>query len=275
MPLTRRKFLTTGVGAALALCLPGWAERALAAPRQAITAIFHGRRDVPQVCLTYDDMWDEAVSLKIAEAFAEKDIKVTFFPAGLAIRANINTPTAGHENLYQRIYEMGHEFGCHTYSHIDITDLTARDLVDSQIQTWIEVMNDALGFEYQPVALRPPMGIVTNALFDAAYETDLPIVLWSADMRDSFCAPDQCEAELSWRFGVLLKNGEIFLQHTTEGSLAVINQQLELLDEMKLSTVLLSEMLAVLNGEIEVTPEAVAEVEVTPEVTPGAGESTP
>ncbi|TVR21100.1 MAG: polysaccharide deacetylase family protein [Anaerolineaceae bacterium] len=257
MSLTRRQFLGLGAGLSLgAMLSSAWPVRALTdvASRRNIRLIRRGRADLPQIALTFDDCWFEAETLRIASAFAERDVKVTFFPAGTAIRANIDSPTDGHEDLYPRLYEMGHEFGCHTFTHPDITELTAHRLVWWEIQPWIDVLNEALGFEYQPVSFRPPYGIITDALFDACWQTQLDVVLWSADLNDGVCAADTCQSYMTRRMVDLLENdnggnGELILQHTTPASVDFVDAQLDIIEAAELEPVLISEMLAALDEE--------------------------
>jgi len=247
--LSRRQFLA-GLGAGgLSLFTPSMMQTITkgASLDKIIHVINKGREDLNQISLTFDDCWYENLTLTIAEKFAERGQKVTFFPAGLAIRANIDRPTDGHENLYTRLYEMGHEFGCHTFTHPDITDLTARRLMWWEIQPWIEVLNEALGFEYTPVAFRPPFGIVTDALYEALVRFDMPLVLWSADVGDFSCTPDYCQEQLTTRFTDVIENGALLLQHTTAPSAEFVETQLDLLEEAGLQNVLLSEMLAALD----------------------------
>lgn len=110
-------------------------------------------------------------------------------------------------------------------------------------------MERALGFPYEPCCIRPPMGIVTQALHLIAQEYELPIVLWSADTRDSFCTVDYCDELLLSYFIDQLNNGEIFLQHTIPASAAIIDGQVEALEEAEMENVLLSDMLAALFDE--------------------------
>ncbi|MDX2075252.1 MAG: polysaccharide deacetylase family protein [bacterium] len=247
--LSRRQFLAGFGAGSLSLLTPHYLHALSkgASLEKIIRVINRGRDDLAQVSLTFDDCWYEDHTLSIAEQFAERGQKVTFFPAGLAIRANIDRPSEGHENLYARILEMGHEFGCHTFTHPDITDLTARRLMWWEIQPWIDVLNEALGFEYMPVAFRPPFGIVTDALYEALVRFDMPLVLWSADVGDFSCTPDYCQDELTARFNAVVGNGALLLQHTTAPSAEFVNTQLDILDELALQNVLLSEMLTALN----------------------------
>ncbi len=253
MAISRRQFLLVmGLGTSM-LLLPSLhgvraSTGATSGPRLS-TTISRGRRDLPQICLTYDDLWDEDIALEMAQAFADHDMRVTFFPSGSAITANIDRPTPGHANLYKQIYDMGHEFGCHLYTHTDITEADVHRLKWWEVEPWLDEMERALGFPYEPCAIRPPMGIVTQALHTIALEYELPLVLWSADTRDSFCTVDYCEDLLLSYFKDQLNNGAIFLQHTTSASAAIIDVQVQALEEAGMENTLLSDMLAALFDE--------------------------
>jgi hypothetical protein len=244
MAISRRHFLGVGLGAAMSLLMP---QRIISA-QQTTRVIFKGREDLPQVCLTYDDLWDEAIALKIGELYAERDIPITFFPAGLAITANVDNPSEGYADLYKKLYDMGHEFGCHLYSHTDITEYDQRYLKWWEVEPWYDEMERALGFAYEPVAVRPPMGIVTNPLFNIAIEYDLSIVLWNGNMYDIGCGQD-CEELLLSRFVNAMDNGTIYLYHGLQPSFDVIERQLDLLAEAEMENVTLSAMLAALQEE--------------------------
>lgn len=246
MAITRRDFLRLSTAALLASAAASL--RAQDVKPLAAQLIRRGRTDLPHVSLTYDDCWDEAATLALAEAAAERDLSLTFFPAGLAIRANLERPTEGHEDLYRRIFDLGHEFGCHLWSHADISEMDRRTLVGWEIFPWLEALEEALGEPYTPVGIRPPFGITTDALFQAAWRYEQPIILWGGDLKDSFCAPQTCASEVLSRFEKLMKPGEIFLQHSNAAALEILDDQLSLLAEAGLTHVPLSQMLEELSS---------------------------
>lgn len=265
--LNRRQFLGLGLSASLGLMLPSRQTQAQGMnDMRKINLIRRGRRDLPHIALTFDDCWYEDHTLTIAETFAEQGIKLTFFPTGLAIRANIDRPTAGHEHLYPRILEMGHEFACHSFSHPDITGLTAHRLVWWEINSWTEVLNEALGFEYQPTTFRPPFGIVTPELYDACWQTQLDVVLWTHDLGDHACDADSCQETMPIVMDEALQNGSIILQHTNEASVRFIEKQLEMIEQAQLQPVLLSEMIHWLYNEDQ-TPTPTPNMPSTPRAT--------
>lgn len=282
----RRQFLGLGLGVPLGLMLPSGLNlsNTMSTEKRDINLIRRGRRDLPHIALTFDDCWYEDHTLAIAETFAERGIKLTFFPTGLAIKANIDSPTQGHENLYPRILEMGHEFACHSFSHPDITGLTAHRLLWWEINSWKDVLNEALGFEYEPVTFRPPFGIVTPELYDACWETQLDVVLWTHDLGDHACNGGECSESMSLVMNDALMNGAIILQHTNEPSVRFIEQQIEMIEQAELEPVLLSEMIHWLynedqfpstptpSGASSPTQTPMADVQSTPTPTPNPNE---
>ncbi len=242
--LTRRQLLKGGMAALALNLLPlGYAQG------QRARIIRRGRADRPQVALTFDDLWDEFYALRVGQILYHRGVQATFFPAGRAIRANIERPTFAHQHLYRRLREMGHEFGNHTLTHPNITDLSAHHLIWWEINPWQAALEEALGEPYATVAFRPPpLGIVTTALYDAVLRTgNLPIALWSVDLRDTLCAPQDCAATiLSW-FERNLANGYIYLQHTVRATAEVLDTQLDLLDAAGLTPVPLSVLISALD----------------------------
>lgn len=243
MTINRRQFLKNGLYTLTALMIPDLLPQTQLLAQTAV--IFHGREDLPHVCLTYDDMWDEEMTLKIATAFAEKELSATFFPAGLSITANIDNPTDGHNDLYKKLLDMGHEFGCHLYTHTNITTYDQRYLKWWEIEPWLDELERALGKPYEPVAIRPPLGIVTDPLYNIAVEYNLPIVLWNSEADDTSCRED-CDDILLSHFTESLKNGAIYLYHTLEQSFNIIETQFDILAEANIESVPLSIMLEAL-----------------------------
>lgn len=242
--LTRRQWLQMGIAAVVLGALPP-----LPVQGQRARLIRRGRTDRPQVALTFDDLWDEFYTLRIGRILADRGVRATFFPVGRAIRANIERPTFAHQHLYRRLLEMGHEFGNHTLTHPDITDLTAHRLIWWELRPWHAALEEALGQPYVAVAFRPPMGIVTRALSDAILQVgNPPIVLWSVDLRDTLCAPQACAATILDTFARHLANGHIYLQHTVQATAQVLDQQLDMLAAAGLEPVPLSTLIAALDS---------------------------
>ena len=126
-----------------------------------VLAIIKVPTSTRKVALTFDDLYDEAITRLIARYYARREIRVTFFPVGRAILKNLNNPEPGCENLYPRLLDMGHEIGCHLHTHRNPRGLTLEQLEDTEMAPALRSLRRALGRKFQPVALRPPFGIVT------------------------------------------------------------------------------------------------------------------
>ena len=139
------------------------------------------------VSLTYDDLWSEYYTLRIAKAYHRRGIRVTLFPIGRAVLSNNDRPHKNHEDLYARLREMGHEIGCHLFTHRNIRQFSLRQLINEEMEPALHEIRRALGEDFVPVGIRPPYGVVTDALRELAALYGIPLVLWGVDSRDALC----------------------------------------------------------------------------------------
>ena len=212
------------------------------------------------VSLTFDDLWYEYLAERIGRAYARRGISLTFFPIGRAVRNNLERPTAGYEDLYPRLRDMGHEFGCHLFTHENIHGLNLQQLKDQELEPAIKVLQQALGKDFYPVALRPPFGIITSELRQLCAFFDLPLVLWDVDTQDAVCTADGetelCEERMLGNMQRFLRPGSIILQHTIQVSFLAIQPTLDMLHNWNLKPVTLSSLLSLLDLDIHHRPIA-------------------
>lgn len=197
--ISRRQFLRLGAGAATAalhsssapfLAHSGPGNESLTGDSaRVITQVQTSAR---KICLTFDDLWNEFYTLKICREFYRRQIRLTLFPVGLAIQNNLNRPNEGYTNLYPRLRDMGHEFGCHLFTHRPISDFSLQQLIDEEMEPALRVMRRALGQNFRPVGIRPPYGIVTDSVKELAARYGLPLILWGLDSQDAICTSRQC-----------------------------------------------------------------------------------
>ena len=185
---TRRQFLRRlgilGAGAAMGDALMSLAQTEVADGMQALRMVSDAGR---KVCLTYDDLWNEYYTLRIAKACHRRGIRLTFFPIGRAVLSNVERPHKNHEYLYPRLREMGHEIGCHLYTHRNIRKFSLRRLIDEEMEPALDILRRALGQDFAPVGVRPPYGLVTDPMRELAELYGIPLVLWSVDSQDALC----------------------------------------------------------------------------------------
>jgi peptidoglycan/xylan/chitin deacetylase (PgdA/CDA1 family) len=125
---------------------------------------------VPCAALTYDDGPDAKTSPQLLLILKEKNAQATFFMIGATTAANPATA--------RRVTDAGHAIGNHTFSHADLTKLSAAavrtetDRADAAIRT-------ATG--RSPAFMRPPYGAANGAVQAAVGK---PLILWAIDSLD-------------------------------------------------------------------------------------------
>lgn len=119
------------------------------------------------VALTFDDGPDTATE-KILRILAEKKVLATFFVIG----AN----AAAQPQIIEKMRQAGHEIENHTWSHSDLTRLTA-DRIREELSRTSRLVG---GCSF----LRPPYGTYNETVTSVARELGLRLALWDVDTRD-------------------------------------------------------------------------------------------
>ncbi|MFI7704205.1 polysaccharide deacetylase family protein [Nonomuraea sp. NPDC049480] len=126
-------------------------------------------RRVKCVALTFDDGPGPSTEVLLAH-LARYHARATFFVVG---QNAVMSP-----DVVRQTAEAGHEIGNHSWSHRDLTRLTA-DQVHDDLRRTDEAIRKASGVT--PTIVRPPYGAV-NAVVRA--RTPHPLVMWSVDTLD-------------------------------------------------------------------------------------------
>ena len=276
--LSRRELLRGGAALALASVLGAASSPAAA---KSVRVIRHVRTNSRKICLTFDDLWSEYYALRIGRECYKRNIRLTFFPAGRAVLNNLDRPNPGYENLYPRLRDMGHEFGCHLFTHRVITGFSLQQLIDEEMIPTLYEMRRALGGNFQPVGIRPPYGHLTEAMAQLSARYGMPVILWGLDSQDAICTKRNedkgcdCKSQAAFKsyagvwgshpYGercgeaacdeacvdAILKNyetylrpGSIILHHAIKMSYLALEPVLDLLSDWNMQPVALSELLA-------------------------------
>lgn len=101
-----------------------------------------------EVALSFDDGPDPKWTPKILDILKQKGVKATFMLIG--------SDAAEHVGTMQRIFREGNEIGNHTWSHPDISEISARQL-DIEVKLTGRLFAAKLGV--QPLYFRPPYDI--------------------------------------------------------------------------------------------------------------------
>ncbi len=106
-----------------------------------------------KVALTFDD-GPYIYTSDLLNLLKSNNVTATFFVVGAnGGKGQIQDPATGYPAIIQRMRTDGHQIGSHTWSHQDLSALTAQQRHDQIIRNEI-ALTDILG--YFPTYLRPP-----------------------------------------------------------------------------------------------------------------------
>ncbi|GIH81362.1 polysaccharide deacetylase family protein [Planobispora longispora] len=126
-------------------------------------------RKVKCVALTFDDGPGEHTD-ELLNHLAKYNARATFYVVGQNVAAS--------PDIVRRTAEAGHEIGSHSWSHRDLTTLSAADL-RADLDRTEKAIEDATGVA--PKTMRPPYGAFNETVRKTS---PLPVVLWSVDTED-------------------------------------------------------------------------------------------
>ena len=132
-----------------------------------------GERPKGYLALTFDDGPSGPITQSLLDGLRTRGVKATFFVCGYRI--------GRYPQTLQRIAEEGHEIGLHSCCHTYMQRMTKQEALDDLIECR-EAVTECCGVS--PALFRPPGGLYSQALLQAAREEGLSVVLWSVDPRD-------------------------------------------------------------------------------------------
>lgn len=151
------------------------------------------------LAITFDDGPHPGYTLRLLEVLKSRNIKATFFLVGKQAEK--------YPALVRAIQRDGHEIGNHTFSHVDLTRLSFRDM-NTEYRACSDVLRSITGIE--PKLCRPPGGNFNNAVIQAAVDNGMTTVFWTNDPGDYARPTAKVLAE---RAMANLRNGSILLFH--------------------------------------------------------------
>ncbi len=126
----------------------------------------------PMIALTFDDGPKAGVTDWLLDELGKRNVKATFFLIG----SQADLPE--NREIIRRMAEEGHQIGCHTYHHVQMTALPENEQ-EQEIRQWYQAVSGIIGdFSY---AIRPPYGCVNNRVCESLH---VPVILWSVDTED-------------------------------------------------------------------------------------------
>ncbi|KAF2203411.1 glycoside hydrolase/deacetylase [Delitschia confertaspora ATCC 74209] len=120
------------------------------------------------VAITYDDGPIGDYTAHILDVFKSYNAKATFFITGNNInKGQIDVPASGYIPVIQRMHAEGHQIASHTWTHLDLSAISAADRKNQMYKNEMALRN-ILGFF--PTYMRPPYSSCTA---DSGCEADM------------------------------------------------------------------------------------------------------
>lgn len=124
--------------------------------------------EAPKIALTFDD-GPSIYTEELLDGLKERDVKATFFVIGECAEE--------YPDIVKREAKEGHLVGNHTYTHVNIEELSLDDARE-EIEKTNQILENLTGQKTEYV--RPPFGIWEDELEDLKMLS----VLWSIDTLD-------------------------------------------------------------------------------------------
>jgi peptidoglycan-N-acetylglucosamine deacetylase len=130
--------------------------------------IWSAPTSAPLAALTFDDGPTPAYTPRILDALAAAGVTATFMVMG--------HNAVAHRSLLAEVVAAGHEIGSHTWSHLDLSQITTAQARDEIVRGKEEV--EAL-VQRPLVGFRPPRGELTGYALRVCAELGQDVFLWS------------------------------------------------------------------------------------------------
>ncbi len=124
----------------------------------------------PKIALTFDDGPHPVYTPMLLEGLQERRVNATFFLIGKNIE--------GNEEIVKQMAEQGNLIGNHTYNHVKVSELSAKEACEEMMMT-SELVEQITG--EATCYIRPPFGVWDDSL---DCEIDMISVKWTIDPLD-------------------------------------------------------------------------------------------
>ena len=184
------------------------------------------------VALTFDDGPSGKYTRQLLDGLYDRGVQATFLLCGYRIKE--------YPDIAQRIFDEGHEIGCHGYSHKNMKTMSRRDIAAEIVDTQALLPEGCT-----PKFLRPPGGCCSDAVRQVAEARQLAILSWSVDPWD-WATRDTLAIERAVLKNI--KDGDIVLLHDmTVSSVRAALDIVDVLLEEDFEIVTVSEMARIRN----------------------------
>jgi probable sporulation protein (polysaccharide deacetylase family) len=193
------------------------------------TAIYKGHPDKPMVSFIINVAWGNEYLSDILATLKKHNVYATFFLEGNWTKQN--------PELAKMIVSAGHEVGNHSYSHPDMSKITADKAREQMIKT-NEIIEAATGEKC--VWFAPPSGSYRDETVKIANELGMKTVMWTVDTVDwRKPSPDA----LINRVMSKIDNGSMVLMHPTASTAKSLDRLITLIEKKNLQIGTVSELM--------------------------------
>ncbi len=158
--------------------------------------------DNKEICLTFDEGYENGYTEQILDTLADKDVQAIFFCTYDYVRDN--------PQIVHRMINEGHIIGNHSYSHYNMTEIDLDTAAEE-----ITLMHDYVEeqFNYSMGYFRFPEGVFSEQTIALAAELGYRSVFWSFAYADWDVDNPPAEDEAFEKITSSTHNGEIMLLH--------------------------------------------------------------
>jgi len=193
------------------------------------TPIYKGHPDKPMVSFIINVAWGNEYLSEMLATLKRHNVSATFFLEGYWTKKN--------PELAKMIVSAGHEVGNHSYSHPDMSKLTAAKAREQMNKT-NEIIEAATGEKC--VWFAPPSGSYRDETVKLANELNMKTVMWTVDTVDwRKPSPDV----LINRVMSKIDNGSMVLMHPTESTAKSLDRLITLIEKKNLHIGTVSELM--------------------------------
>jgi len=135
--------------------------------------VFYGNTHLPEIALTFDDGPNPIYTPQILAILQIYNIKATFFDVGYLVK--------DYPNIVRQEFLQGHSIGNHSWSHPQLTRLSATGIL-SQLESTSDAIQSVTGT--RPTLFRPPYGTFNQTVIAQATRLNLTTILWNNEAQD-------------------------------------------------------------------------------------------
>ena len=193
------------------------------------TPIYKGHPDKPMVSFIINVAWGNEYLSDMLATLKKHNVSATFFLEGNWTKKN--------PELAKMIVSAGHEVGNHSYSHPDMSKLTAAKTREQMIKT-NEIIEAATGEKC--VWFAPPSGSYRDETVKIADELNMKTVMWTVDTVDWRKPSPEV---LINRVISKIDKGSMVLMHPTESTAKSLDRLITLIEKKNLHIGTVSELM--------------------------------